>query len=83
MKHTKDFLNVQKRKEFRSFTRNTVYEQAEKEGGKAFAEALDGLIDKGLIRAERMESGEFRFYPTEVGKVVITALNEQDDDDED
>jgi len=72
----RNFLNVKEKKEFEKFARDSAVAQARKAGGADLAEAIEGLLEKGLISAIRMESGEYQFRTTEMGRIVMSAIND-------
>jgi len=72
----RNFLNVKEKKEFEKFARDSAVAQARAAGGSDLADAIEGLLDKKLIQAIRMESGEFQFRTTEMGRIVMDAVND-------
>jgi len=70
----RNFLSVAEKRKFEKFANDTAIHEARKLGGNEFAEAIEGLMEKGLVTCKRMESGEWHFYPTDEGRALIEIM---------
>ena len=74
----RNFLSVAEKRRFEKFATDSAVNQARRAGGNDLADAIEGLIEKGLVIAVRMESGEYQFKTTQLGQIVMSTINESD-----
>jgi len=73
----KDFKTMGERRRQERFLHERALADLKKHGAEdEILEAIEGLLSKGMVEAEQMESGEFVFTATELGKKVIKASGE-------
>lgn len=66
-----------------TFAVDSVLEQATDIGVEEIGEILESLIAKGLVKATRLESGEFHYEATELGHDIVKAYEQEDFDFDD